>query len=330
MFQVRLVHGGRSLQFALFFYVLLVGVADAEEDVCNMRDSCEHKSHALLQIASTSSKSRVKQTIDAPDLLEDSRIVSNIQTWVRDYGAGLEATRERARAFVELGKRQLLNEGGRAWASTGDEEAAIHYLRIRATKPKITWECSPANGYSSIFILSAIADNHNGGHLHSFGLDPAEKVLQNIREVDPSLLQYWTYHEGDFRLTVNDTFTKGSIESLPLPNYVYLDADHSSNFAQFYTSQFLSKLPGHTYVSIHDIYKWTGYGGDPHEPTEEGKVVFDFLKQKMLSPCNIFTVSGYHKPDLLESVRTNLEPFCCKDRLHEGFANPTIWFQLQC
>merc|ERR1712187_534259 len=97
------------------------------------------------------------------------------------------------------------------------------------------------------------------------------------------------------------------------------------------TSRFLSRLPHHTFVSIHDIYKWANYGGDPHEPTAEGKVVFAFLERQAFSPCNVFVISGLHKPDLLKAVSNSLEPICCsKDRIKGPFdkpsANPTIWF----
>lgn len=139
----------RILPLVLSLFLPLVGAAvDATSnmDVCNTQDSCDHKSHALLQIAATSVKGRGVQTFDTPDMLEDSLVTSNIQAWARDYGAGLKVAVERARKF-------------KTYAATDDEEAAINYLRIRATKPKVMWECSPAKGYSSIFILSAIADN---------------------------------------------------------------------------------------------------------------------------------------------------------------------------
>jgi len=269
-------------------FVLILGVASALRLESN-----------VLEIESLGSEakhySRIFNQTLGRDVVENDNIYAMYKGWYKKFGADLEKVRQRSHTW-------------KGTPQTGDLEMSMSYLRLRATKPDIVWECSPAHGYSSFWILSALKDN-GMGHLHSFGLDKVNIVYGFMMDF-PDLRKLWTYHQGDvFRTLETYDFNRDAQNDLPLPSYVYWDALHGYDFGYKYGSRILRKLTKHTYVSLHDIYR-DGWSSStklereeimkkPLEPMPEGKGLLDALTSKPQAQlCRSFTASrNFHQSD---------------------------------
>jgi predicted O-methyltransferase YrrM len=128
-----------------------------------------------------------------------------------------------------------------------DIEAEITYLRIRESKPAVVVEISPASGWSTSWILHALKDN-GSGVLHSYDL-----VNDSIGIIPLQLAgNRWQFHQGDVTQLVN--------QLPPSVDYLFIDSDHSEEFAHWYIKKVFPMYATGTKVSVHDILKWA------HEP----------------------------------------------------------------
>jgi len=142
-------------------------------------------------------------------------------------------------------------------------EGEITYLLIRDRRPKDVIEMSPNTGWSTMWILSALRDNRNGSQLRSYDIHDI-----STRYVPRSLANgRWKFIQGDCRRTLRD---------VEQADYLFIDSDHSREFAKWYTNLILTRTKPGTVVSVHDVYHST-------DPSEEGKIVFNWLKQSKLS-----------------------------------------------
>ncbi|KAI9031392.1 hypothetical protein DFJ74DRAFT_655558 [Hyaloraphidium curvatum] len=205
------------------------------------------------------------------------------------YGAEITAMVPRMAAFCKRPGVQCLSN---------DLETEIAYMRVRHFKPKTVWEASPRFGYSTTWLLAALAKNAaegSPGHLWSFDIENV-----SVPHVDKELAQRWTFVKGTFQKSLE----RSQAENWPRPDLVHLDSQHSFQMAHFYIGTlfpFLLASKKHVAMSLHDVYNpmfWTDFEPNLREEkklpswmaNEEGQIVVDYLAY--LDPpekCRLFT-----------------------------------------
>lgn len=264
----------------------------------------------------------------------EQELLKTVNSWYAEFGHDLERVRAKARTWS--GKPQ-----------SDDIEMAISYLRIRATKPKAVWECAPADGWSSLFILQALRDNEEG-ELFSFGLESQDEVFGRMRECCPELMDGWKYREGKLEGFVDSyNFTQGTggfadtygFHEVPSPNYIYLDALHNFEFGQMYGNVLLRKVPGHVYVSMHDSYRdgWSTssqlekklFARHPHRPMPETQgALLALAASPKKTVCRGFTTSRSYSSELFNQLQTVHSQYVQTELLNAATLNPTLYFEL--
>lgn len=181
--------------------------------------------------------------------------LDTIISWYRTYADDLRAARDQQREL--LAQRPMRPR-------LDDVEAEISYLTIRALRPHTVLEIGSARGWSTTWLLRAVADNAAAGaagELHTFDLtDDA------VRTVPPALAA------GRWR------FTRGDVRRGPLPDdpgFVLLDAAHTARFARWYTMALFDRLRPGAAVAVHDVF----HGRRPW-PVSEGAVVLGWLRRR--------------------------------------------------
>ncbi|MHA1229548.1 MAG: class I SAM-dependent methyltransferase [Candidatus Helarchaeota archaeon] len=163
-----------------------------------------------------------------------------------------------------------------------DIEAEITYLLIREFKPETVVEISPCGGYSTSWILNALNDN-NHGKLYSF--DIIDKVLTYLPK--DLVKDNWTFVLGDVR---------DNLDKLPDKiDYLFMDSDHSHEFAVWYINNIFPKLKKDTLISVHDVY-YRNY--DPNA-INEGTTILKWLDDKKIE---YFTVSPFYNKDINNKI----------------------------
>ncbi len=170
-----------------------------------------------------------------------------------------------------------------------DIESEITYLLIRELKPKNIVEISPCGGWSSTWILNAIKDN-GFGKLYSYDIvDDSTKVIPKELSKDR-----WVFTKGDI---------KKNLHKLPKEiDYVFMDAEHTDEFAKWYIEKLFPFFGQGTIISVHDVF----HMADPNREYMEGEVVINWLKKKNI---NYFTASKAKEPKTykrISSVRNRL------------------------
>ena len=149
------------------------------------------------------------------------------------------------------------------WPMLDDIEAEITYLLIRDRNPKVIIEMSPNGGWSTTWILQALRDNGSEGQLWSYDLhDTSTKLV-------PKQLAHgrWHFILGDVRQT---------IQHLPDFDYLFIDSDHTQEFAEWYVPILLGRARLGCTVSVHDIFGTAAL-------SDEGRVVATWLKERGIS-----------------------------------------------
>jgi len=190
----------------------------------------------------------------------------------------------------------------------GDMEAEITYLRIRESKPQSVVEISPASGWSTSWILHALKDN-GSGTLYSFDL------VDDCLKVIPSSLsgERWIFFQGDASKHLN---------KLPSRiDYLFIDSDHSANFATWYIYNLFPLLQQGTTVSAHDILKFKYESGWGPEAT----VLCKWLAKKGIS-C--FTASRALKDKGHNDILTLKKNLGLHEVIHPADFNSMIFFTL--
>jgi predicted O-methyltransferase YrrM len=187
-----------------------------------------------------------------------------------------------------------------------DIEAELTYLLIREFKPETIVEISPCGGWSSTWILKAIRDNGRG-HLYSFDL-----IDDSVKNIPQELAKG------------RRTFVQGKIQEnlnrLPQKiDYLFIDSDHSAEFADWYLKNLLPRIHAGTPVSVHDVF----HTADPSGFDSEGGVVMKWLADQKLE---YFTASPAKNPEGFHSISHTKETLGLHQRIHRATYNSMIYF----
>ena len=154
-----------------------------------------------------------------------------------------------------------------------DTEAEITALLLLFFKPNNIIEFSPCNGWSTSIMLDALTFNSNNPKLTSY--DIHDNCLQNITS-NEKWNKIWDFKQGDVTLKFKEW-------DLNKVNYLFIDSDHSHEFAKKYINELLMPLliqckinSKEVIVSVHDVFH-------NDNPSEEGNEVINFLQQNNLS-----------------------------------------------
>jgi hypothetical protein len=120
-------------------------------------------------------------------------------------------------------------------------------------------ECSPHKGWSTSIIQKAM-QRRAASHQSYDIVDYQERINMDMRR--HTLPQQWEFILGDFKKTVD-------IESVKKADLLFIDSDHSADFAAWYLEE--AKLPNLTrkgsLIAIHDIHpegrEPDGFGESP-------------------------------------------------------------------
>lgn len=187
-----------------------------------------------------------------------------------------------------------------------DLEAEITYLLIRDRQPKIVVEMSPNAGWSTTWILSALRDNGGLSQLWSFDLhDTCTMFVPKTLAEDR-----WHFVKGDARET---------IAKAPVFDYLFVDSDHSEEFAEWYIAELFPRLRPGIPVSVHDVFHEA-------EPSAEGLVVLRWLRQRGLTHWTPSLRAGGEAHAHILAERSRLGIDYVVHRLSE--MNPMLFFQI--
>ena len=123
------------------------------------------------------------------------------------------------------------------------EVGELLHAFVRSTKPKVVVETGTHKGFSSLMIASAL--RHNGaGRLYTVDLED-HGVAAELAKF--GLGQWGTFIKGDGKIVIKDLLPK-----LPTIDFLFLDADHSTEsvYAEFVAGK-PSLKPG-SYIAFHD------------------------------------------------------------------------------
>ncbi|KXS19237.1 hypothetical protein M427DRAFT_53191 [Gonapodya prolifera JEL478] len=293
-------------------------------------------------------------------------LITRYDELYKKYSSDLKAVRRAVADWCrEKPKRTTPEEQvtfRQGWAHmciSDDIELEVGYLRIREAKPKVVWEISPADGFSTFWIISALKANGNGAILYSFDLanDPTQHLpLEMQKSID------WRFKKGDFHKQIDNVLAETPEHS---PNYIFLDSYHSKDFAQYYTTELFRMWPDkHIHISLHDVYNpsfWNDniQGRDlnvhpPWMPNEEGLAVLDWLVYQLpstyptpwqsrgvLPVCNLFTLASARFPRLFKRFVAMRSAVLGDEHRHSvrpgeppmdvaGMGNPTLYWEMGC
>jgi predicted O-methyltransferase YrrM len=188
-----------------------------------------------------------------------------------------------------------------------DIEAEITYLLLRDRRPAAVVEIAPYYGWSTTWILQALRDNGTG-RLYSYDL-----VDYALRAVPPSLSDgRWTFIQGDVRR---------NLDRLPATiDHVFIDAEHTAEFACWYTDELFPRLASGTTVSVHDVF----HHSDPGRFTE-GPVLVAWLERRGI-PC--FTAAPARAPDTYAALSAVKQDLGLTPAIHDSRVNPAVFFRI--
>ena len=188
-----------------------------------------------------------------------------------------------------------------------DIEAEITYLLIREYRPQTVVEISPCGGWSTSWILQALKDN-GCGKLYSFDLidDATKNVPFELSD------GRWNFYLGDI--------TK-AVDKLPMDiDYLFVDSDHSAEFANWYIQYIFSRVKKGCPVSVHDVYHTVL----PGSHGSEGEVIIEWLREKGV---DYFTPSQAKNPMDFRKLMEVKRRLGINKRIHWTQTNPMIFFE---
>ena len=186
-----------------------------------------------------------------------------------------------------------------------DLEAEITYLLIRARRPKVIVEMSPNAGWSTTWILSGLRDNADGGQLWSYDVHDTSTKL-----VPKALAQgRWHFVKGD----ALETTAKS-----PDFDYLFIDSDHSKEFAEWYVQSLFPRIRPGIPVSVHDVFHAA-------TPSQEGAVVLDWLRRKGVP---FWTPSRQTSGEAARHIRAERERLGLDYKIHHSDRNPMLFFEV--
>ena len=201
-------------------------------------------------------------------------------------------------------QQKLLYHEKAWWPQFDDLEAEITYLRIRDCAPETVVEISPCRGWSTTWILSALRDN-SVGTLFSYDVHDFSKY-----NVPKDLATRWVLNIGDAKEA-----------DIPKPDYLFIDSDHSKEFAEWYIEDLFEKYNSIP-TSVHDVF----HTSDPNGFSLEGGIVIDWLNSKEIP---WFTASANKNPDGFSEIVELRKELGVDDRIHSCDNNPCVFFNLK-
>jgi predicted O-methyltransferase YrrM len=188
-----------------------------------------------------------------------------------------------------------------------DIEAEITYLLVRDRRPNAVLEIAPYYGWSTTWILQALKDNGTG-RLHSYDL-----VDYALRTVPRTLSgERWAFILGDVRRH-QDPVPKGL-------GHVFIDAEHTAEFAQWYTAELFPRLGPGTTVSVHDVF----HRQDPGRFTE-GPELVSWLERRAIP---YFTAAPARSPEAFDAISAVKRELGFHEPIHPSRANPAVFFRI--
>ncbi len=189
-----------------------------------------------------------------------------------------------------------------------DIEAEITYLRLRDTTPETVVEISPCGGWSTTWILQSLKDNKRG-ILYSY--DMIDRAPRNIPRdlVDKN----WEFFKGDITQKPN-TIPEGI-------DYLFMDSDHSGQFAQWYVETIFPRVKHGAPVSVHDVYHANSFADHASEPC----VIVKWLKDNNI---RFFSPSPYFSNDLNSIIRKKRSELGLPQQIHSAQNNSIVFFNL--
>ena len=188
-----------------------------------------------------------------------------------------------------------------------DIEGEITYLLVRSIRPRVVLEVAPYYGWSTTWLLQALRDNGTG-RLHSYDL-----VDYSRWTVPPDLArERWHFTQGDIR---------DSVERLPAGiGYLFLDADHTAEFARWYLRELFPRLPSGTVVGAHDVFR-----GPDLAPMPESPVLLEWLERRRI-PC--LTAAPGVPGSVCDRAMDLKRELGLAEPIHDSVKNPMVFFQL--
>lgn len=195
-----------------------------------------------------------------------------------------------------------------------DIEAEITCLLIMFYKTKLIYEFSPCGGWSTLYMLNTLKQSEldKDAAIHSF--DIQDICSTNISQF-PDLKPMWNFHLGN----VCDKYGDFPVDI----DYLFIDSDHSANFANIYIENLLVPLlqkckqqNKKIVVSVHDVFH-------SRYPSDEGKAVIEFLLQNQIP---YFSPNNIHHKKIIDDIRK--ENKLDKELVHHATSNPAIFFIL--
>lgn len=194
-----------------------------------------------------------------------------------------------------------------------DIEAEITTLLLLEFKPKRVIEFSPCHGWSTAIILNALKMNTIHSYMTSYDLNDLCK--RNIDCLDFKNVD-WNFELGD----VSKRFEDFNLDEL---DYLFIDSDHSAEFAEKYITFVLEPLlikckdqNRQVVVSIHDVFH-------NRDVKEEGKVVLEFLSNHNIQ----YFTPARCMDNYLELVEYR-KTLGIDEYIHGSTSNPSIFFIL--
>ncbi|GAB3391394.1 hypothetical protein GCM10027360_81590 [Amycolatopsis echigonensis] len=186
-----------------------------------------------------------------------------------------------------------------------DVEAEITYLLLRHLRPEKVVEIGSLHGWSTSWILRALADN-GAGRLTTVDL------IGNATTTVPHTLakSRWEFRQGDARTLAGDWLSD--------VDYLFIDADHGARFARWYLSDVFPNIDAA--VSVHDVF----HRAAPL-PFTEGAEVVRWLEKTRTPYFTAARARAKHAYACLHELRRELG---LGTVVHTGRDNPMIYFRI--
>lgn len=186
-----------------------------------------------------------------------------------------------------------------------DVEAEITYLLLRHLRPEKVVEIGSLHGWSTSWILRALADNGTGK------LTTIDLIGNATKTVPHALAKgRWEFRQGDARTLAGAVLSD--------VDYLFIDADHGARFARWYLSDVFPKIDAA--VSVHDVF----HRATPL-PFTEGTEVVRWLGKTQTPYFTAARARAKHAYACLDELRRELG---VDSAVHTGRDNPMIYFRI--
>lgn len=188
-----------------------------------------------------------------------------------------------------------------------DIEAEITYLLLRHFRPAKVVEIGSLHGWSTSWILRALADNGTGGLVTMDLVDHATATVPRSLSADR-----WEFRQGDAKTLAADWVSD--------VDYLFIDADHRARFAKWYLGEVFPRLATGTPVSVHDVF----HRASPL-PFTEGSELLRWLEDTRTPYFTAAPARDRHVHGYLSELRRDLG---LTEPIHSGRDNPMLYFRM--